>query len=132
MRSRRRWWLRIAAPRSARAPHHRAERDRAGAVNAAELTLAMIERRQLDVVLLAKREKKPPAGRRWQVTHDRRVAERHLRGGGNLGLIAGEKNAIAILDPDEQLCWADMIDSLGQPCAPWVETGRGRRHYYVA
>jgi Bifunctional DNA primase/polymerase, N-terminal len=101
-------------------------------VTDAERTLTMIERRQVDVVLLAPREKKPPAGRRWQVTHDRRVAERHLRGAGNLGLVAGEQNRLAILDPDELLCWADMIDSLGQPCAPWVETGRGRLHYYIA
>ena len=97
----------------------------------AELTLAMIEKRKLSVVLLAPRQKKP-AGQRWQVTCDPRVAARHLRAGGNLGLVAGEPNGLAILDPDELLCWADMIDTLGQPCAPWVETGRGRLHYYIA
>ena len=98
----------------------------------AELTLAMIEQRRWQVVLLAPREKKPPLGRRWQVTNDPRVAGRHLRADGNLGIVAGQPNGLAVLDPDELLCWADMIDTLGQPCAPWVETGRGRLHYYVA
>jgi hypothetical protein len=96
----------------------------------AELTLAMIDRRGFQVVLLAPRSKKPH-GVRWQVTNDARVVERHLQAGGNLGIVAGEHNGLAILDPDELLCWADMIDTLGQPCAPWVETGRGRLHYYI-
>jgi Bifunctional DNA primase/polymerase, N-terminal len=98
----------------------------------AVLQLAAIERRRIDVVLLAPREKKPPLGRRWQITSERDVAERHLRSGGNLGLVAGERNGLAILDPDELLCWADMIDTLGQPCLPWVETGSGKLHYYIA
>jgi putative DNA primase/helicase len=101
-------------------------------VTDAERTLAMIERRRWHVLLLAPRKKKPPPGRRWQVTNDPRVAERHLRGDGNLGIVAGQANGLAVLDPDELLCWADMIDTLGQPCDPWVETGRGRLHYYVA
>jgi hypothetical protein len=92
----------------------------------------MVERRNFNVVLLAPQDKKPPLGRRWQVTNDPRVVDRHLRSGGNLGLVAGERNGVAILDPDELLCWADMIDTLGQPCAPWVETGSGKLHYYIA
>jgi Bifunctional DNA primase/polymerase, N-terminal len=101
-------------------------------VSDADLTLAAIQQRHLDVALLAPREKKPTAGRRWRVTSEAGEVERHLRQAGNVGLVAGEKNGLAILDPDELLCWADMIDTLGQPCAPWVETGRGRLHYYVA
>jgi hypothetical protein len=95
-------------------------------------TLAMVEERRLFVVLLEPREKRPPYGRRWQITDDRCVVAHHLRDQGNLGLVAGERNGLAILDPDELLCWADMIDTLGQPCAPWVETGSGKLHYYIA
>lgn len=98
----------------------------------ADLTLGMVDQRRLEVVLLAPRDKKPSSGRRWQVTRDPRGVEQHLHSGGNLGLVAGERNGVAILDPDELLCWADMIDALGQPCDPWVETGRGRLHYYIA
>lgn len=96
-----------------------------------ELTLEAIRSRRFEVVLLAPRNKKPPAGKRWQVTHDADVVARHLVATGNIGMVAGERNGLAILDPDELLCWADMIDTLGQPCPPWVETGRGRLHYYV-
>jgi hypothetical protein len=35
------------------------------------------------------------------------------------------------MDADDLLGWADMIDTLGQVAPAWVETGRGRLHYYV-
>ena len=47
-------------------------------------------------------------------------------------MIANETSGVAILDPDELLLWADMVDCLESPGAPLVETGRGRLHYWAA
>jgi hypothetical protein len=88
-------------------------------------TLTAVKIRPWEIVMLRSRDKKP-AGANWQVSRDADEIERHLEHGGNLGLVAHERTGLAIIDPDELLCWADMIDTLGQPCAPWVETGRGR------
>jgi len=93
-------------------------------------TLAAIARRRLEVVLLARRAKYPD-GASWQITRDPRVVADHLDRGGNLGIVAGPHNGCAILDPDDLAGWSDMVDALGQPGAPWVETGSGRLHYYV-
>jgi hypothetical protein len=96
----------------------------------AELTLEAIRTRGWRIVLLAPRSKKP-AGTQWHVTDDADGVARHLQAGGNLGLICHESNGVAVLDADDLLGMADMIDTLGQPAAAWVETGRGRLHYYV-
>jgi hypothetical protein len=93
-------------------------------------TLAAVATRDWEFVLLRPRDKKP-AGAHWQVSCDAHDIGEHLERGGNLGLVTHERTGLAIIDPDELLCWADMIDTLGQPCAPWVETGRGRLHYYI-
>jgi hypothetical protein len=92
-------------------------------------TLEMIRVRRARVVLLAPREKKPPA--KWQITSDVDRVAQHLRRGGNLGLMCSEVDRVAAFDADDLLRWAEMIDTLGQPAAAWVETGRGRLHYYV-
>src|SRR4029434_3050863 len=39
---------------------------------------------------------------------------------------------VLVLDPDDALGWAEMVEELGQPCAPWVITGSGRLYFYVA
>ena len=95
------------------------------------LTLEAIRTRGWRAVLLAPRLKKP-SGARWQVTNDVNRVARHLEAGGNLGLVAHESNGVAVLDADDLLGWADMVDTLGQPAAAWTETGRGRLHYFVS
>jgi hypothetical protein len=35
---------------------------------------------------------------------------------------------VAVLDPDDLLGWAELVDQLGQPCLPWVITGSGKLH----
>lgn len=96
-----------------------------------ELTLETIRARPWRVVLLGQRAKRVFT-KRWDVTTDVDHVARHLKGGSNLGLLCHESNGVAALDPDSLLPWADMIDTLGQPAAAWVETGRGRLHYYIA
>lgn len=96
-----------------------------------ELTVETVRRRGWSVVLLGRRAKRVHT-RTWDITADVDQVARHLRAGGNLGLVCHESNGLAALDADELLGWADMIDTLGQPAAAWVETGRGRLHYYVA
>src|SRR5262245_35398727 len=97
----------------------------------AERTLDAIRTRGWHVVLLGHRSKRPQ-GARWEITQDVARVGRHLEAGGNLGLLCGPQTGVAVLDPDELLPWADMIDTLGQPAAAWSETGSGRLHYYVA
>ena len=46
--------------------------------------------------------------------------------------MCNQQTGVAVLDPDELLGWADMVDTLGQPCPPWSITGSGKLHYYVA
>ena len=94
-------------------------------------TLEVIRRRNWRVVLLGPRAKKPHT-KEWQITTDADRAAAHLDDGGNLGLLGGKDNGLAILDPDAELPWAEMIDCLGQPALPWTLTGSGRLHYYVA
>jgi hypothetical protein len=100
-------------------------------IGGADLTLDAIRARAWRVVLLAPRQKKP-TGVHWQVTHDADRVARHLAAGGNLGLVCHESTGVAVLDADNLLAWADMIDTLGQPAAAWTETGRGRLHYFIA
>lgn len=100
------------------------------AVTDRDLTLAAVSTRHWQSVLLRPKEKKP-SGAHWHVSRDASELAAHLARGGNLGLVAHERTGLAVIDPDDLLAWADMIDTLGQPCLPWVETGSGRLHYYV-
>jgi len=74
---------------------------------------------------------KRPTGSHWQVTKDADEVGRWIAAGDNIGLVCHQRTGVLVLDPDEALAWAEMIDGLGQPCAPWVITGSGRLHYYV-
>ena len=74
---------------------------------------------------------KKPIGRHWQVTKDPTEVATWIHGGDNIGLVCHQRTGVAVLDPDELLGWADMIDDLGQPSLPWVITGSGKLHYYI-
>src|SRR5262245_1555032 len=93
-------------------------------------TLAAVDGLPWEFVLLRPRDKRP-AGAHWQVSRDADEIGTHLSRGGNLGLVAHERAGLAIIDPDDLLAWADMIDTLGQPSDPWVHTGSGKLHYYI-
>lgn len=95
-----------------------------------ELTLAAIAAHGWEVVQLGPRAKRP-MGSRWQITKDPATAEAWLTAGSNLGLVCHQRTGVLVLDPDDGLAFADMIEALGQPCLPWVITGSGRLHYYV-
>jgi len=96
----------------------------------AELTVAAVRAKAWECVRLAPHAKKPD-GPRWQITKDADQIAEWFNAGANVGLVCHERTGICVLDPDEMLAWADMIDTLGQPCLPWVITGSGRLHYYV-
>jgi hypothetical protein len=74
---------------------------------------------------------KKPVGAHWQITTDADEVAAWLAAGDNIGLVCHERTGVAVLDPDDSLAWIDMIDTLGQPCLPWVITGSGRLHYYI-
>ena len=95
-----------------------------------ELTVAAVRAKGWEVVRLAPRTKKPD-GPRWQRTKDAVEVARWFNAGANVGLVCHEQTGVVVLDPDDVLAWADMIDNLGQPCLPWVITGSGKLHYYV-
>jgi Bifunctional DNA primase/polymerase, N-terminal len=97
----------------------------------AEMTVEAVRARGWQCVRLDPRKKSPPLGRRWQVTKNADEVASWFAAGANVGLVCHQRIGIAVLDPDELLPWADMIDTLGQPCLPWVITGSGRLHYYV-
>ena len=94
----------------------------------AELTVAAVRAKGWEVVKL---RGKRPVGAYWQITRDADEVARWIAVGDNVGLVCHERTGVAVLDPDELLGWADMIDALGQPCLPWVITGSGRLHYYI-
>jgi len=93
----------------------------------AELTIAAVRARGWQVVKL---RGKKPIGRHWEITADADKVARWISAGHNIGLVCGPYTGVVVLDPD---CveWADMLDTLEQPCFPWVITGSGRLHYYV-
>jgi hypothetical protein len=99
-------------------------------VTDAELTVAAVRAKGWECVRLAPRAKKP-TGEHWQVTKDPDDIASWFAAGDNVGLVCHQRTGVAVLDPDEILGWADMIDTLGQPCLPWVITGSGKLHYYV-
>ncbi len=92
-------------------------------------TLAAMQAHRWKIVRL---RGKKPVGAEWQITENPSEVARWVAGGDNIGLVCHERTGVAVLDPDALLPWADMIDALGQPCTPWVLTGSGRLHYYVA
>jgi hypothetical protein len=93
----------------------------------AELTVAAVRAKGWEVVKL---RGKKPVGDHWQTTTDADQVAAWLAAGHNIGLVCHERTGVAVLDPD-QIEWADMVELLGQPCLPWVLTGRGRLHYYI-
>ena len=93
-------------------------------------TLEAVRRRGWEIVKLQGKTKKP-VGLHWETTTDPDLVGAWLTAGHNIGLICHQRTGVAVLDPD-QIEWADMIDTLGQPCLPWVLTGSGNLHYYIA
>jgi hypothetical protein len=91
-------------------------------------TLAAMQAHGWEIVRL---RGKKPIGKHWEITKDPDEVARWVAGGDNIGLVCHERTGVAVLDPDQMLPWADMVDQLGQPCAPWVITGSGRLHYYI-
>jgi Bifunctional DNA primase/polymerase, N-terminal len=98
-------------------------------VTDAELTVAAVRARGWEVVKL---RGKRPVGAHWQTTRDADEVARWIAADDNIGLVCHQRTGVAVLDPDDLLTWADMIDELGQPCLPWVLTGSERLHYYIA
>jgi len=96
----------------------------------ATLTVEAVRARGWECVRLGHRVKKP-VGSHWQTTIDAREVASWFEAGDNVGLVCHQRTRIAVLDPDQLLEWADMIDALGSPSLPWVITGSGRLHYYV-
>jgi hypothetical protein len=97
----------------------------------AALTVDVIRARRWECVRLRAREKRP-AGAHWVTTRDADEVAQWFTRGYNVGLVCHERTGVAVLDPDDALAWADMVDALGQPSLPWVLTGSGRLHYYIA
>ena len=93
-------------------------------------TLEAVRRRGWEIVKL-RRQTKFPKGQHWETTTDPEQVGAWLTAGHNIGLICHERTGVAVLDPDT-IEWADMVDALGQPCLPWVLTGSGNLHYYIA
>ncbi|MFQ5828293.1 MAG: bifunctional DNA primase/polymerase [Candidatus Methylomirabilia bacterium] len=99
--------------------------------NDLDLTLGAMRARSWSVVLLQRRRKKP-SGKHWKVTDDPEIAERHMRHGGNLGLMCHESNGLAALDADDVEAWNEMTSALDERLEkPWVKSGSGKFHYYV-
>jgi uncharacterized protein DUF3987/bifunctional DNA primase/polymerase-like protein len=95
------------------------------------LTLRALAAREAWKLVLLRGATKRPAGPEWRLTRDAAEIRADVLAGGNLGVLCGESTGLLVLDPDKP-AWADMIDVLGQPADPWVETGSGRLHYYLA
>jgi hypothetical protein len=97
---------------------------------AQSLTVDAIHAHGWECVRLAPRAKKP-AGPRWEISKDPQQVAAWFAAGFNVGLVCSERTAVAVLDPDTMLPWAELIDVFGQPSLPWVITGSGKLHYYV-
>lgn len=78
------------------------------------------------IVLLGARQKRP-LQKPWPNTRDPQVVERHVRDGGNIGLLCGPASGVAVLDFDNLSAWEEMGGVLG-PLSPWVKTGSGKYH----
>jgi hypothetical protein len=95
-------------------------------------TLDAIRTRGWSSVLLYPNTKMPaaPAGETWPLTSDPDVVASHLARGGNVGLLGGERNGLAIFDIDDRDAFAEIEAALGPLGEPWVETGSGKSHVY--
>jgi hypothetical protein len=93
-------------------------------------TLAAIRARRWRVVKLGIRTK-APVGKHWETTADADEVAHWLDTGHNIGLVCHQDTGVAVLDPDK-IEWADMLDTVGLLPPPWVLTGSGRLHYYIA
>jgi hypothetical protein len=98
----------------------------------AALTVEVVRARRWECVKLGRRLKYPTGAAHWITTTDADEVATWFAAGHNVGLVCHERSGTAVLDPDELLGWADMIDTLGQPSLPWVITGSGKLHYYIA
>jgi hypothetical protein len=97
-------------------------------------TLRAIATRYWAVVLVYPRTKIPAAAvhQAWPITRDPEEVHAHVRDrGGNVGLLGGEINGLALVDVDDPGAFAEMEKTLRPLGAPWVLTGRGRAHIYV-
>jgi hypothetical protein len=97
----------------------------------AERTLAAMQTKRWEIIQLGPRRKKP-IGQHWEITTNPDVVAQWLADSFNIGLVTHERTGLAVLDPDQLSPWCDMVETLGQPCLPWVVTGSGKLHYYVA
>ena len=97
-----------------------------------ERTLDAIRTRGWWSVLLYPKTKIPaaPAGESWPITMNPEVVAHHLARHGNLGLLGGERNGLAIIDVDDPDGFAEMEAALGPLGTPWVRTGSGKQHVY--
>ena len=93
------------------------------------LTLAAIVAHRWRLVLLGQRSKRP-IGVAWEITDDRVVIGRHVRKGGNIGVVCGPESRLAVLDFDDLDAARAMMRSLGR-IPPTVLTGSRKAHVYV-
>jgi hypothetical protein len=100
-------------------------------MNDLDRTLAAIDAKGWEVVRLGRRKKKP-VDTTWVITRDADEVGQWLAASHNIGMLCHARTGVTVLDADHLDAWADMIDALGQPCLPWVLTGSGKLHYYVA
>jgi hypothetical protein len=98
----------------------------------AALTVEVIRARGWEAVKLGHHLKKPDYAGHWITTTNADTVADWFAHGANVGLVCHERTGLAVLDPDDLLPWAEMVDELGQPSLPWVKTGSGKLHYYVA
>jgi hypothetical protein len=91
-------------------------------------------RRRLTLVLCQPRSKRPAVGPEghWRVSTDGDVVRSHVECGGNVGLVAGARSNLALLDPDNLDEWGRLVRCMGDPAKGWVRTGSGRTHLYIA
>jgi hypothetical protein len=99
----------------------------------ARLTVEAVRARRWECVRLRPQEKKPD-GARWQITSNADTVAAWFERGDNVGLVCHERTGVAVIDPDDVVAWTEMTsrDELGPPCRPWVVTGSGRLHFYIA
>ncbi len=100
-----------------------------------DLTLDAIRVRGWQAVLLSPRSKQPaaPKGKPWPLSTDQEEIRNHVvAGSGNAGLIAHERTGLAVVDVDDGARFAEMEAALGRLGDPWVMTGSGKTHIYIA
>jgi AAA domain/Bifunctional DNA primase/polymerase, N-terminal len=96
-----------------------------------DLTLEAIPVRHWRIVLLGELRKMPVTDT-WQITDDLATIGRHLEADSNIGLVAGEASGVVIVDNDKPDLFRAMEAALGPLGRPWVRTGSGKDHRYLA